>query len=97
MADLPSNTIDERGHHYGRLVVEDYAGSDTGGALWWCSCECGGRIKTRGKRLRTGRTVSCGCWRADHDVRQAARLKVPRRRRREIARLGNRARRKEAR
>jgi hypothetical protein len=59
---------------------------------WLCDCICGGHIVSRDTRLiGTGgnsKTVSCGCYRKDHDVRKAARLKVPVRKRRKIASMG---------
>lgn len=88
---LPAKVLDERGHKYGLLLVEEFAGV-VGKAAWRCRCECGNVVTVRGDRLRTGRTVSCGCWRANPDVRQAARLKVPARRRSAIARMGSDAR-----
>ncbi|MGO9261194.1 MAG: hypothetical protein ACLQU1_33525 [Bryobacteraceae bacterium] len=30
-----------------------------------------------GSKLVDGSSVSCGCWRADPDVRQAARMTMP--------------------
>ena len=93
---LPKNTTDETGHTYGRLRVLEYAGREGDGpsasALWRCQCECGERPLVRGAKLRSGRTVSCGCERADPEIRQAARLKVSSRRRKQIARLGSDAR-----
>ena len=87
MIPLPKGTIDETGHRYGRLTVEEYIDSP-GAALWRCMCECGSEIVARGSKLRQGIIVSCGCWRADPNVRQAARLKVSARRRKQIASLG---------
>jgi hypothetical protein len=70
-----------------------YAGNKDNKAAWLCQCECGSApLVVRGDRLRTGGIVSCGCWRADKDVRQAARLKTPAKRRSQIASLGAKAR-----
>jgi hypothetical protein len=89
---LPRGVTDETGHTYGRLTVVEFAGI-AGKAMWHCLCECGKGCTVRADKLRTGATVSCGCWRRDPDVRQAARLKVPRSHRAEIAAAGGRARR----
>lgn len=89
---LPKNTVDETGHTYGRLKVQSYAGLVDAKAGWNCRCECGAAVVARGDRLRTDRVVSCGCWRADKDVRQAARMKTPPKRRAQIARVGAAAR-----
>lgn len=91
---LPKNVIDETGHRYGRLLVREYVEVPGEKAHWRCDCDCGNEFVTRGDRLRTERTVSCGCWRADKDVRQAARLKVSPRRRKQIADMGGEARRR---
>ena len=93
MRTLSRGTIDEAGHAYGRLKVVEYAGLAPGGkSAWLCECECGETPIVRGDRLRTGRIVSCGCWRADPNIRQAARLKVRPALRKRIARLGASAR-----
>src|SRR5690242_14687926 len=97
LTPLPRGTVDETGHTYGRLRVIDYAGLLDGKASWNCVCECRGmtghpgKTIARGDRLRNGSCVSCGCWRADPNIRQAARGKVSAKRRREIARMGGHA------
>ena len=83
---------DLRGQVFGRLTAIKLERITHGHAYWLCQCECGERPVVRGTLLTTGRTVSCGCWRADPDVRRAAREQVPARRRRQIARMGARAR-----
>jgi hypothetical protein len=91
---LPARVVDETGHRYGRLKVLEYAGLLDGKAAWHCACECNGetgypgKATARGDKLRTKRIVSCGCWTADPDVRQAARMKTPAKERKAIARLG---------
>ena len=99
MIPLPKNTPDETGRRYGSLVVMEYAGREEskstqtrgGHALWKCACDCGRTVIVRASRLREGRIVSCGCWRANPAVRQAAAAKVSPRRRRAIARMGGQA------
>lgn len=82
------------GQRFGRLVVRDFHEIRDKAAHWWCACDCTPTewISVRATKLRMGRTVSCGCWRADPAVRQAARYKVPPERRKEIAALGGAAR-----
>jgi hypothetical protein len=94
---------DLRGRTFGRLSISNRAEpvSRNGRAWWPCFCECGREVLVMGKRLlipdgQPGCTRSCGCWRADPDVRQAARMKVSPRRRRQIARAGGLARMKRA-
>jgi len=56
---------DETGKKYGRLTVIEYTGSKHGCATWRCKCDCGNEIVTRGNFLRSGDSVSCGCWRVE--------------------------------
>ncbi len=58
--------LDLSGNTYGRLRVVEYAGNDRlGKAMWRCVCECRGQRVVRANALRSGRTVSCGCRRAE--------------------------------
>jgi hypothetical protein len=95
MIPLDRKTNDLRGRRFGRLAVPADAEPDLGDghARWPCLCDCGSRSLVRGSKLVAGVIVSCGCWRADPAVRQAARLQMPVKRRREIAGMGGRARR----
>ncbi len=53
---------------WGRLKVVAYAGPSKGGTAWWCVCKCGNRTKVRGYQLRTGHTVSCGCYARENTI-----------------------------
>jgi hypothetical protein len=89
---LPKGTIDETGHTWGRLEVKEYFGVvDSNKAAWLCKCECGHVVLARGDRLRSGKHVSCGCYRADPNIRQAARMVTSPRRRSQIAAKGGTA------
>lgn len=33
-----------------------------GNALWVCRCDCGNEVTVLGSSLRSGNTLSCGCW-----------------------------------
>lgn len=47
---------------FGRLTVYFFAGWDRhGSALFLCVCDCGNDITVRGRTLRIGDQVSCGC------------------------------------
>lgn len=52
--------IDMTGKKCGRLLVveRDVSRKDT---YWICRCDCGNMTSVRGKYLRNGRTMSCGC------------------------------------
>lgn len=51
----------------GRLLVleESLVKSCSGEIRWACLCDCGNKINARGASLRSGETVSCGCYRAE--------------------------------
>jgi hypothetical protein len=51
------------GLRFGRLKVMKRAGSDGhGSATWLCYCDCGRKTIVRGASLRSGKTMSCGCY-----------------------------------
>ena len=89
---MPVNNL--AGRVFGRLTVIE-RGRDVPGsrhAHWRCRCECGKEKVVRSNGLTSGRTVSCGCLRADPAIRQAARLQVAAKKRKRIARMGGLAR-----
>ena len=60
------NIIDLVGRKFGRLTVleraDDYVKPDGKRDLQWlCECECGNKIITLGRSLKSGGTKSCGC------------------------------------
>ena len=83
---------DLRGRRFGRLLVKHFARLYGGHAYWCCKCECGEAVRVRGSKLLSGRVVSCGCQRANPDIRRNARLKVPSELRHAIAEMGGKAR-----
>ena len=64
-----------RGRRFGRLKVPETAEPVVRGghAYWPVICDCGAHDLVRGTKLREGRIKSCGCLRADPEVRRAAR------------------------
>lgn len=54
------------GRVFGQLSVLARAVNDDKRAMWACACTCGASTVTSGTRLRTGKTKSCGCLRADN-------------------------------
>ena len=58
--------VDLTGMVFGRLVATGRAaGLSPHGAMWLCTCDCGGQVVARGKHLRAGRIMSCGCLQAE--------------------------------
>jgi hypothetical protein len=64
--------VDLRGNQFGRLRIPRDAEPESrnGRAYWPCVCECGAQVWVATNKLRLGRTVSCGCYRADPEVRK---------------------------
>lgn len=61
---------DLTGQKFGRLTaakhVETTKTPNGTSVVWWlCRCDCGHFVKVRGSNLRTGNTISCGCYRAE--------------------------------
>lgn len=63
--------VDISGQRFGRLTVTRMANSDKQGIVRWdCLCDCGNTKRVRGSSLRTGATLSCGCYHKDELVRR---------------------------
>lgn len=54
------------GDKYGKLIVQGRLPTMHGSARWKCLCECGKSTEVISKRLRNGRTKSCGCLRGQN-------------------------------
>lgn len=62
---------------FGRLNVIERAGTASDGqASWLCKCDCGNVATVRGGRLRSGKTVSCGCYHRNEWVKNPTRKPV---------------------
>lgn len=57
--------IDMTGKRFGRWTVLSIAESVNKKRLWNCVCDCGVERKVVGDSLRSGHSVSCGCFSAD--------------------------------
>lgn len=57
------------GKKFGRLLVVAEAGKKSDVFYWRCICDCGRTTTSNGSSLRAGRTLSCGCARADGNRR----------------------------
>lgn len=57
---------DLTGQRFGRLVVVRYAGTKQSGnqqkIMWLCKCDCGNEKEVLAASLKSGHTVSCGCY-----------------------------------
>ncbi len=67
-----SRVVDMTGLRVGRLTVLRRVGTQNRKATWACVCDCGTERVISGSDLRSGNTISCGCF---HFERQKA---VPR-------------------
>ncbi len=85
---------DLRGYSIERLRVPGEAKPRRcrGRIYWPVVCQCGRRKLVRSDHLLDHGTLSCSCWRASFEARQAARLRIHPRLRLVIARVGNRMR-----
>ena len=62
--------INHTGLQFGRLtVLEQGESSPSGKAKWWCECQCGQTRLVFGSALKSGNTVSCGCWKVERAAR----------------------------
>lgn len=58
--------IDLTGQRFGRLTVIKRVENSKGGCVQWlCRCECGKRSIVASTNLKSGHTISCGCWKRD--------------------------------
>lgn len=61
-----SGRLDLSDQRFGRLTVLALAGKDSNGfVMWHCRCDCGNESTVRTNSLRSGHTVSCGCFNAE--------------------------------
>jgi hypothetical protein len=58
--------IDITGRKFGKLNIISLDHKDKRGQLYWkCKCDCGKEKSIRGSNIRSGMTVSCGCYRSE--------------------------------
>ena len=63
-ANVPAR-IDLTGKRFGRLTVKAYEGLRNGKGYWRCVCDCGKEKLIPGLSLRSEKSTSCGCYRAE--------------------------------
>lgn len=55
--------IDLTGQRFGKLTVIEADHSDNKRGWWWkCRCDCGNELVVPSGNLRSGSTISCGCY-----------------------------------
>jgi hypothetical protein len=64
------------GEKFGRLLITSRAENCGTRAAWHCVCECGKSLVVDGKKLRTGHTRSCGCFRAEVSAPKQGRFNI---------------------
>lgn len=62
---------DLTGQRFGRLTVLNCAGKNKHGHICWlCACDCGKTKVVTGSHLRSGDTISCGCYSTERAKKQ---------------------------
>lgn len=61
------------GKRFGKLVVIRFFGRSKSGKLKWeCKCDCGKISTPLGWRIKSGNTISCGCFRTEKKLNSEA-------------------------
>lgn len=63
---------DLTGQKFGRLTVVSRAENKSGIVYWNCLCECGNLKMIQGCALKSGATVSCGCFQIESRITHGA-------------------------
>jgi hypothetical protein len=66
VATLPKTSQDLTNQRFGRLVAIQFLGFDSRKKqLWEFECDCGNTITAHACNVKSGKTKSCGCLRAE--------------------------------
>lgn len=57
---------------FGRLLVLNRDGTQSGHATWRCICDCGKETVVMGSTLTSGKVFSCGCYRKEKQAKWGA-------------------------
>ena len=57
--------IDLTGERFGRLTVIKRTGTRATHPLWLCKCDCGNYAEVTTSNLRSGSSISCGCYKVE--------------------------------
>lgn len=70
--------INLKGRRFGRWKVLHFVRATRTSSFWRCRCRCGTERDVRSAELRSGASVSCGCYRAQvlrkHALQNASNL-----------------------
>lgn len=64
--DFVAKFIDLTGQRFGRLVVINRSENKNKRTMWLCQCDCGNQCIVRADKLRSHKTISCGCVQRDN-------------------------------
>lgn len=68
------------GQKFGRLTVDNLVRfTKQNKAIYAVTCECGNKREVYAQHLRSGRTLSCGCWRDQAPSYRATAIATPER------------------
>lgn len=64
---IAGKVIDLRGQKFGRLTVLYRVKNTTKDkhSMWKCQCDCGNICNVTSTHLKSGHTLSCGCWKSE--------------------------------
>jgi len=69
--------IDLSGKRFGNLCVGTLVSSGSAGAAWAARCDCGTNFVALSSNLRSGHTISCGCYRVQQSRLRATKYPTP--------------------
>lgn len=59
--------MDLKGQKFNMLTVLDFYDVQNGMSRWLCRCDCGNEVVVYGRHLKSGNTMSCGCYHKEHN------------------------------
>ena len=74
-----NNGIDITGERFGKLIAIERASKKlpySDSVAWICQCDCGNQVIKTVSELRSGNTMSCGCFKKSHGEREIAILLI---------------------
>lgn len=59
--------MDLTGQKFNMLTVSKFYDVQNGMSRWLCKCDCGNEVVVYGRHLKSGNTMSCGCYHKKHN------------------------------